>query len=195
MSKHTLLRGGTVGSVLWLAAVWVLLWGNLSWANVISGLLLAVFVLWVFPLPTQRARVGFRPVSFAWLVLRFQWDLIRASIAVAWKALWPGARTPPGSLLQVQLRSRSPWQQTLVAELTALVPGTLVIDIDRVAGIITLHALGAQTGADARRIRDMVLAQEARVMAALPARAHRPLSRGRPQSERQASADPPGGEA
>lgn len=36
-------------SLLLLTLLWVLLWGNVSWINVVSGLLLATLVLVLFP--------------------------------------------------------------------------------------------------------------------------------------------------
>ncbi|MEE3922594.1 Na+/H+ antiporter subunit E [Micromonospora sp. BRA006-A] len=41
-----------------LVTVWVLLWGTFSWANVISGLVVAAVLLVVFPLPLSRSPAG-----------------------------------------------------------------------------------------------------------------------------------------
>lgn len=168
------MRANTVFSVVWLTVVWVLLWGTFSWMNLVGGLLIATIVLWVFPLPTLPGLPSVRPVAFVVLAARFALDLVAASVTVAWQALNPVRRPEPGGLLQVQLRSRNPWQQTLTAELTALVPGTVVIDLDSESGVLSLHALGVHTRAEALAARDKVLAQEQRVMAALPARQRQP---------------------
>ena len=37
--------------LLWLTVVWTLLWGDLSVFNVLSGLVVAIVVCQVFPLP------------------------------------------------------------------------------------------------------------------------------------------------
>lgn len=37
-----------------LVTVWMLLWGVFSWANLVTGLIVAAVVLTVFPLPLQR---------------------------------------------------------------------------------------------------------------------------------------------
>ena len=35
----------------WLVVVWILLWGTWSWANLLSGLAVALVVMLVLPLP------------------------------------------------------------------------------------------------------------------------------------------------
>ena len=42
--------------VVWLVAAWVLLWGRLSWANVLSGLAVVTVLLLVVPIRGERRR-------------------------------------------------------------------------------------------------------------------------------------------
>ncbi|MGW5027713.1 Na+/H+ antiporter subunit E, partial [Streptomyces albidoflavus] len=37
--------------VVWLAVIWVLLWGTFSWANLVNGVVVAVLLCLAFPLP------------------------------------------------------------------------------------------------------------------------------------------------
>lgn len=150
----------------WLAAAWILLWGTLSWFNVITGLLVAVFVMLLFPLPRMRVPLRVRPVAFAILTARFVFDLVRASVHVAWLAVAP-AKPSGGSLVRVRLRSDEELFQTIVAEMTGLVPGTVVIDLDHRHHELLLHCLDVHTLEGRRAIRRQVLAQEVRVLKAL----------------------------
>ena len=43
-------------AIVWLTAVWVFLWGDLSWGNVVNGVLLAFCVHVAFPMPTVARR-------------------------------------------------------------------------------------------------------------------------------------------
>lgn len=152
--------------MIWLAAAWILLWGNLSWFNVFTGLLVAVFVMLLFPLPRMRVPLVVRPIATVVLVVWFVVDLVRASVHVAWLAVRP-QKPEGGSLVRVRLRSDEELFQTIVAEMTGLVPGTVVIDLDHRHQELLLHCLDVHTAQGRQRIRRQVLAQEVRVLKAL----------------------------
>lgn len=154
--------------MLTLAAVWVLLWGNLSVANVLAGVLLASAVLLVFPLPTVLVGLQVRPVALVSLVVRFQVQLVVASCQVAWQAVRPGP-PPPSAVFTAQLRSEDELFQTLTAEILSLVPGSLVIDLDSAARTVKVHALGVSTAADVDQMRRSIADTEDRVLAAFAA--------------------------
>ncbi|GAB2688686.1 Na+/H+ antiporter subunit E [Thalassiella azotivora] len=154
--------------VLWLAAVWVLLWGNLSWANVLGGLALGLFITVVFPLPRVVAGVRVRPLKASAVVLRFLRDVLVASFQVSWLALRPQP-LPASSLVVVHLHGRAELFQTIVAEMTALVPGSVVIDLDPESGRLALHVLAADTPEKVEGMRQRTLDLERRVVAALAA--------------------------
>lgn len=152
--------------LLWLTLVWVLLWGNVSVANVLSGLVLASLVVVAFPLPRLRAGIVLRPWPFVVLVSRFFLDLVVASVQIAAVAFRPGP-PPRGMVVDMHLRGDSELLQTLTAEMTALVPGSVVIDLEADSRRLTLHVFDASTREQAERTRRRVLAQEARVLRAL----------------------------
>ena len=85
-------------TILWLAVAWTMLGGDLTWANILGGLALGVVVTLVFPLPAIGFHVRVRPVSLLWLVVRFLWDLVRASFQVAFQALHV-TRVPRGAVI------------------------------------------------------------------------------------------------
>lgn len=150
-------------SILWLTAAWVLLWGEVTPVVVVGGLLVAVLVLVAFPLPRVRSALRFRPVAFVVLVARFFYDLVIASVEVAWLAVRPGPVTG-GVVIDLELAGDVELLQTITAEMVALVPGTVVIDLDSEARLLTLHALDVKTPKEAQDVRHRVLGQEARVL-------------------------------
>ncbi len=156
-------------SLLWLTTVWVLLWGQLSVANVVSGVILGAVVLTVFPLPRVTVGVRLRPVRFLRLLGRFLLDVIVASLHVAWLTVRPGP-VPRSSVVTIQLRSRNELFETIVAEMQTLVPGSLAVDLDARNGRLSMHALEVATPEQAEAFRRAVLDQEARVLAALASR-------------------------
>jgi multicomponent Na+:H+ antiporter subunit E len=151
--------------VVWLVVVWMLLWGTWSWANVLSGLLVALVVLTLLPLPHVVGGMRVRPVPLLVFLGHFVVDLFASGADVAWQALRPGGgrRT---AIVQVQLRADSDLLLTMVAEATSLVPGSLVLDLDREQRVMTLHLLPARDLEDVARKKAGVLVVEERLVRA-----------------------------
>lgn len=153
-------------ALLWLTLVWVLLWGRVTVLNVVGGLVVAIIVLGLFPLPHVSVRLRARPLALLVLVGRFLWDLVKASIEVSWLAVRPGPTTR-GVVMDMELVGDDAVLQTLTAEMVALVPGSVVIDLEPTSRVLTIHALDVRTRAQAERVRHRVRGQEARVLRAL----------------------------
>lgn len=149
-----------------LAIVWVLLWGDLSWANVLGGLALGLLVTLVLPLPAIGYHGTARPLGLLHLAARFGYDLVVASFQVSMQAFRFGHQ-PRGAVVGVRLRSSSDLYLTLVAELSSLVPGSLVIEAHRLTGMLYLHVLDIDSYGGVERVRTDVLALERRVLRAL----------------------------
>ncbi|MDH6460481.1 multicomponent Na+:H+ antiporter subunit E [Micromonospora sp. A200] len=150
----------------WLIAVWNLLWGEISWGNLLGGALVGVAVLLFFPLPPVSFGGRLRPRALLVLLTTFVAELVDASVHVAAIAVRPGYR-PRGAIIGVRLRVRTDLNLALTAELLSLVPGTLILEIDRDAGVLYVHVLDVRRPEDLSDSRDRVLAVEARVVRAI----------------------------
>ena len=153
-------------TMVWLAVVWVLLWGEVSWGNVVAGLIIALIITLVMPLPVIAFHGRVRPLALLALFVRFASDLVIASVQVSLQAFRFG-HTPRGAVVGVRLRSSSDLYLTLVAELSTLVPGSLVIEAHRLTGMLYLHVLDLDSYGGVDKVRDDVHALEARVLRAL----------------------------
>lgn len=153
---------------IWLTIVWMFLWGQISLANALGGFLVSVAVLALFPLPPLGVPMRLHPVPALILTVRFFADMTMASVQVAWLALRPGP-SPRSLVVDLQLRGRNELFMTITAEMVALVPGSVVIDLEPETGTLTLHVINVSSRAGAEQIRRRVLAQEARVLRALAA--------------------------
>jgi multicomponent Na+:H+ antiporter subunit E len=147
------------------AMFWVLLWGDLSWANVLSGMTLGALVAVAFPLPPFGTAATLRPGPLLRLAGRFVADLVLASFQVAWSALTPGP-TPEGGLVSVRLRTESDLFVATIAGLSSMVPGTLVVDHDQSSRTLRLHVLDLVGSGGADAVRKSTLALEARLLRA-----------------------------
>ncbi|MFG1812223.1 Na+/H+ antiporter subunit E [Kribbella sp. NPDC049174] len=161
-------RGLQLPVLLWLTLVWVALWGDLSVANVLGGLAVALVVCLVFPLPPLRMHLHVRPLWLGWLVVQFLADVVAASAEVAWKTL-QFHRQPRNAVIEVDLRTRSDFVLTIVAEMVSLVPGSLVVEARRSTHTLFLHVLDARDTAGVDKMRKQVFALERRVVLALGA--------------------------
>jgi multicomponent Na+:H+ antiporter subunit E len=151
-----------------IALAWVLMWDRLSWGNVVNGILVGLFVTYAFPLPSIEFSGRLRPHRVAWLIVRFLGDLVAATWQVSRLAV--GTRRPRNAVVEVQLRSRSDFYLTLVAELIALVPGSVVIDARRSTSVLYLHLLDVGRDGAIEAQRRHVLVVEERVVRALGSR-------------------------
>lgn len=113
----------------WVVVVWVALWGQLSVANVLSGLVVGGFTLWLVPLsPVGNAPATVRPVAAVRFVLFFLFALVRASAVVAWEIVTPRNRIHQG-IVELRLRTASKGLATLIANAISLTPGTLTLEV------------------------------------------------------------------
>ncbi|SNS94317.1 multisubunit sodium/proton antiporter, MrpE subunit [Geodermatophilus saharensis] len=152
--------------VAWLVLVWMLLWGTWSWANLLSGLVVALVLLVLLPLPHVVGGTRVRPLALLVFLGHFVADLVVSGAEVAWQALRPGG-VRSTAIVQVQLRADSDLLLTMVAEATSLVPGSLVLDLDRERRVMTLHLLPVRDRDDVERKKTHVLVVETRLVRAL----------------------------
>lgn len=123
-----------------LVVLWMLLWGAVSWLNLVTGVILAFLVTRVFYLPPVELSGRFNPLWLAVFLCQFFYELFVASFQVALLALRP-RRVSQNSIIEVQLRTRSDLIMTVVAIAMSLVPGSFVIESDRMRSRLYFHAL------------------------------------------------------
>jgi multicomponent Na+:H+ antiporter subunit E len=150
----------------WLVLVWSLLWGDINWANLVGGLLVGGAVLVFFPLPAVSFGGRLRPGALLVFAGRFAAELVSASLHVARIAVQPGYR-PRGAIIGVRLRVATDLNLALTAEAVSLVPGTLILEVDRDAGTLYLHVLDTHGPADLDVARERTLTVERRIIRAV----------------------------
>jgi multicomponent Na+:H+ antiporter subunit E len=151
--------------LVWLVLVWNLLWGTWSWANLLSGILVALGVTLLFPLPPVVGGTRVRPVALLAFLGHFLADLVSSGALVAWQTVRPRGISR-SAIITVQLRTDSDLLLTILTESLTLVPGSMVIDLDRERRTIALHILHVEGESDVDRQRASVLAEEERVVRA-----------------------------
>jgi multicomponent Na+:H+ antiporter subunit E len=132
--------GLRISLVCWLTAVWVLLWGTLSPANILGGLAVALLITLLLPLPVVPVQGRLHPLSLLRLQGRVMVDLAKASLQIAWLTVKPGP-PPQSAIVRAPLSVKSDLTLSLIASILTLIPGTMVVDIDQARRILYVHVL------------------------------------------------------
>lgn len=150
---------GRFGLIGWLAVVWVALWGDLSVANVVLGLLLGALLVRLLPLTDVHETGLVRPLGVARFAVFFAADLVRASLQVVRLALRPRPLRP--AVVRVPVRGASDGLLTLLANAISLTPGTLTLEVDRPRSTLYVHVIDVGDGPMAvERVRQEILRVE-----------------------------------
>ncbi len=135
--RRTLLRAWVL---CWLILVWILLWGTVSAANILSGLAIALIITLLLPLPTVPIEGRVHPLSLLRLVLQIAGYLVLSSFQLAWLAVKPGP-PPLSAVLRAHLAIKSDLVLALAVNIINLTPGTIVLEIDQVRRMIYIHVI------------------------------------------------------
>jgi len=162
--------------ICWLTLVWILLWGTFDVGTVLFGLLVAVLVSTVFPLPPVATNIVVRPGALLRLIAYLAYDLLISTVRVTWQAVRYGPSAKAG-IVAVTLLTDSDHLTAMVANAVSLAPGKFVLQVDRAHGICYVYALGVREG-DEDAVRREVLGLEARVVRAVGGKAELELVGG-----------------
>jgi multicomponent Na+:H+ antiporter subunit E len=124
----------------WLVLVWILLWGTVSAANILSGLAMALVITLLLPLPTVPIEGRVHPLSLLRLVFTVAYYLVLSSMQVAWLAVKPGP-PPRSAVLRAHLAVKSDLVLALAVNIFNLIPGSIVLEIDQARRMLYMHVI------------------------------------------------------
>jgi multicomponent Na+:H+ antiporter subunit E len=130
----------SLGAVIAITAIWILLWGSASPANVASGLLIGCLLVLSIPgLGGRHGPIRLRPVAIARLAGHLLAVTVRANAELTREVLVPSRLRP--AIVTVQLPECSDEVLTVITNLLALSPGTLPVDLDEDSTVLHIHVL------------------------------------------------------
>ncbi len=136
--RHFLLR---IWLLCFLILVWVLLWGHASVANVASGLVIALIITVLLPMPSVPVEGRLHPLSLLKLIVLVGYYLILSSFQVAWMAIRPGP-PPLVAVLRANLPAlKSDLVLALAVNIFNVIPGSIVLEIDQARRILYIHVI------------------------------------------------------
>ena len=145
---------------LWLMLVWAVLWGELTAKNLLVGLVLSLLVTRALALPPVQLSSRFNVLHAVTLFVTFLWQVIRASFEVMWTVIAHGPRAS-SSVTAVQMRSHSDLIMTATGSTTGLIPGSVLLEVDRPNAILYFHVLDVHDDEDIEHFRESVRNTEA----------------------------------
>lgn len=146
--------------VIWLVLVWGALWQDFGVGNLVFGAIIAYAVVNFFYLPPVELTGRFNVLWLVPFIARFLFQLVTASVEVFWLGLSKGPALR-NAVVAVELRSHSDFLVTATGHAISLIPGSLVLEVDRSTSTLYLHCLDIESEEDAEAVRSNVLATEA----------------------------------
>ncbi|MFD1715713.1 Na+/H+ antiporter subunit E [Amnibacterium flavum] len=152
-----------------LVLLWLFLWGSFSPLDIVVGILVALLVTRVFELPPVQLSGRFNPWWLLVFLVRFAGQVVAGSVEVASKAFRFGT-VVRSSVIEVGLTTTSDFVMTLTAITMSLVPGSLILEVDRSGSTLFLHVLGAVDDDAIEKARRKVLHAEVDILRAVGSR-------------------------
>ena len=127
-----------------LVVIWTLLWGEASPANAASGAIVAALLLVAFPLDHDiiAVRHRLRPVAALRLAGFFLADLVQSTVSTAIDVVRPRSQVRTG-VIACPLRVDNDGLVTFLANMIAISPGTMPIEVAYRPHVIYVHSLRA----------------------------------------------------
>lgn len=122
-----------------LVGLWLLAWGEISPANVVSGIAVAAVLLVAFP-PSASTGTRVRPHmrGIVRLALYVGGQLVVSNVGMAAQIIG-GAPHSRAAVLRHQLAVPSEQIVTVMTSIISLSPGTMTVDVDDTASTIYVH--------------------------------------------------------
>jgi len=124
-----------------LTFVWVALTGQLDYANFIFGYILGFFILWMVNRSVKANTEYFYrvPKIFAFILVFF-YDLLKANYEVMKDVVTPNYNMKPG-IVRYEMEAKTDFEITMLANMIALTPGTVVIDLSHDKKFMYIHVM------------------------------------------------------
>jgi multicomponent Na+:H+ antiporter subunit E len=124
-----------------LVAIWILSWGGLTWANLVSGIAVAVGTLVAAPGVRGRTHAPvIRPIPTLVLAAHVLRDVVVSNVQLARLVVARRPRIATG-VVRVPLAGCSDAVLTTIVNLVAMTPGTMTVEVGHDPTVIYVHVL------------------------------------------------------
>ncbi|MEO5780119.1 MAG: Na+/H+ antiporter subunit E, partial [Arthrobacter oryzae] len=152
MSRQRISLRQEVPLLVWLVFVWGALWQDFSAGNLLFGALISVVVARLLYLPPVELGGRFNVLRAIAFAVIFLGKVVAASIQLLVLAVVTGPRVI-SAIVAVPLRSHSDLLVTATGHVISLIPGSLVVEVDRSTSTLYLHALNVSSPEEIESLR------------------------------------------
>lgn len=156
--------------IVWLVALWMMLWGQFTLLAFVTGIVVALFVTRAFQLPPVDLSGRLNIFRGLYFMVTFLGSVVWGSILVTLQVLNP-RRQPTAAVVAVPLATNDDLIMTHVGITASLIPGSLVVDTDRENRVIYLHVIGVRGQGGPDKFRRDVQRWEERIVRAVGSKA------------------------
>jgi multicomponent Na+:H+ antiporter subunit E len=160
MSRRRISLRQELPLLVWLVIVWGALWQDFSPGNLLFGALLSVAVARLFYLPPVELSGRFNILYAIPFALVFLAKVVAASAQLLYLAVARGPKVT-NAVVAVPLRSRQDLLVTATGHVISLIPGSLVVEVDRSTSTLYLHALNISSAQEVENLKSEVRSIEA----------------------------------
>ncbi|MEC4114469.1 Na+/H+ antiporter subunit E [Myroides pelagicus] len=127
---------------LLLTFVWVALTGQLNYSNFLFGYLAGFFILWMLTRHSnlKEKQYFYRVPKALVFTMYFFYDMMEANLRVAKDVITPNYNTTPG-IIKYPLDAKTDFEITMLTNIIALTPGTMVMDIADDKSYLYIHTM------------------------------------------------------
>ncbi|GEO05840.1 cation:proton antiporter [Adhaeribacter aerolatus] len=114
--------------------------GAFTYINIFIGFVISFFILWVISRNSEDNRyftIAFKIVGFFFF---FLWEMLKANWQVAYEVMTSHLHMKPG-IVKIELDAKTDLEITLLSNLIALTPGTLVVDVSDDRKVMYVHGM------------------------------------------------------
>jgi len=131
---------------LWAALTW-----DLSWQNLLTGVLVSMFIAWITgdlftPNPHKFLRAGCY-VWFCWYLLVLFFEMCKAGALTVYRVLRPTGPERTG-IVKIRTTLKNETALTFLANSLLLGQEAVAVDVDREGSSLTLHCFDTEAGRD-----------------------------------------------
>ena len=150
-----------LGLMAMLVVIWFLAWGSVSWANLLSGIVVAGAIVLVVPEVRLVSHLPIiRPLPALRLIVSMLRDVTVSNVVLARQVIARRPRIATG-VVRVPLAGCSDEVTTVIASLVAMTPGIMPIEVDEHPTVLYVHVLHLEDPDVVRRsiwrLRDLVV--------------------------------------
>lgn len=160
MSRQRISLRQELPLLVWLVFVWGALWQDFSPGNLLFGALISVIVARLLYLPPVELGGRFNVLHAVPFAVVFLAKVVAASAQVLFLAVVTGPRVV-SAVVAVPLRSHSDLLVTATGHVISLIPGSLVVEVDRSTSTLYIHGINVRDAQDVARLRKEVRDTEA----------------------------------